>query len=144
MQTLFSLLSLPGEPTDMVFPLLSFQTSKAPELVQYKVAAMRRLRLFNDDSIPDDATPASLASRRMLVAKAMFGKLGTNSNIEQSFFVIWGCNTFIGDQVYMNRGYDLSLSKSLSPVPIPFFLVVNLFDLSRTHKRLSANYLLCS
>jgi hypothetical protein len=39
----------------------------------------------------------------MAVAKRMFGRLGQNASIEQAFFVTWGCNTFIGDDVYINR-----------------------------------------
>lgn len=82
----------------------SFQTSKADELVVYKVDTMRRLRAFNDDSIPVGSTPASLTMRRMAVAKEMLGSLGEKTTIETSFFITWGCNTFVGDGVYMNRG----------------------------------------
>jgi maltose O-acetyltransferase len=64
---------------------------------------MRKLQSFNDASIPPDATLASLASRRMQVAKTMLGKMGTKVNIEPPFFLTWGCNIFIGDGVYMNR-----------------------------------------
>ncbi|KAJ5368469.1 uncharacterized protein N7496_008229 [Penicillium cataractarum] len=44
----------------------------------------------------------------MAVAKRMLGRVGKNTNIEQSFFVTWGCNTFIGDDVYINR--DVSIT----------------------------------
>ncbi|GKT44136.1 putative acetyltransferase YJL218W [Colletotrichum spaethianum] len=82
---------------------MCFRSSKDLELVQYKVDVMRRLQTFNDATILDNATLASLASRRMQVAKGMLGKLGTNVNIEPPFFVTWGCNLFIGDGVYINR-----------------------------------------
>ncbi len=39
----------------------------------------------------------------MGVAKAVLGKLGQNMTIERPFFIIWGCNTFLGDDVYLNR-----------------------------------------
>lgn len=64
---------------------------------------MRKLQSFNDGFIPPDATLALLASRRMQVAKGMLGKMGTRVNIEPPFFLTWGCNTFVGDGVYMNR-----------------------------------------
>lgn len=68
------------------------------------MGTMRKLRSFNDNTIADDDTSTSLATRRMLIAKEMLGKLGTDVNIEPSFFLTWGCNTFVGDKVYMNRG----------------------------------------
>lgn len=40
----------------------------------------------------------------MSVAKTMFRKLGKGVKIESGFFITWGCNTFIGESVYMNRG----------------------------------------
>lgn len=84
--------------------LFSFATSRAPELQEFKLNMRRKLLLFNDNSIPEDSTLASLTARRMAVAKGMFGRLGANVNIEPPFFIIWGCNTFIGDGVYMNCG----------------------------------------
>ncbi|KZL71399.1 maltose O-acetyltransferase [Colletotrichum tofieldiae] len=86
---------------------MCFQSSNDRELVQHKVDVMRRLQSFNDATIPDDATLASLASRRMQVAKGMLGKLGTNANIEPPFFVTWGCNLFVGDGVYINRSVSI-------------------------------------
>lgn len=71
---------------------------------EFKLAMKRTLLSFNDSSIPEGSTLASLTARRMAVAKGMFGRLGANVNIEPPFFVIWGCNTFIGDNVYMNCG----------------------------------------
>jgi hypothetical protein len=64
----------------------------------------RKLQSFNDNSIPEGSTLTSLTARRMAVAKGVFGRLGTNVNIESPFFIIWGCNTFVGDGVYMNCG----------------------------------------
>lgn len=65
---------------------------------------MRKLQSFNDTTIPEDATLASLASPRMQVVKECMGKMGAEVNIEPPFFMIWGCNIFLGDRVYMNRG----------------------------------------
>lgn len=64
---------------------------------------MKKLYSFNDAAIPADATLASLALRRMQVAKSIMGKMGTQVNIQPPFFVTWGCNIFIGDGVYINR-----------------------------------------
>jgi len=72
---------------------------------KFRIETMRRLRSFNDNSIPDDASIESLKARRMAVAKQMLGKLGDRANIEPPFFCGWGCNTFVGDGVYMNRKY---------------------------------------
>ncbi|SPJ78709.1 related to galactoside O-acetyltransferase [Fusarium torulosum] len=67
----------------------------------------QKLQSFNDNSIPEGSTLASLTARRMAVAKDMFGRLGASVNIESPFFIIWGCNTFIGDGVYMNCGVTI-------------------------------------
>lgn len=72
-------------------------------MMHYKSATKKKLLSFNDESIPDGSTLASLKSRRMAVAKAMFGKLGQNVTIEPPFFLLWGCNIFIGNGVYINR-----------------------------------------
>lgn len=66
---------------------------------------MRKLRAFNNDDIPDDATLSSIKMKRMALAKQMIGKMGKSVNIETPFFIVWGCNTFIGNGVYMNREY---------------------------------------
>ncbi|KAJ9422651.1 trimeric LpxA-like protein [Fusarium oxysporum] len=68
-----------------------------------QISYKKRLLSFNDESIPDGSTLASLKSRRMEVAKEMFGKLGQDVTIEPPFFLLWGCNIFIGNGVYMNR-----------------------------------------
>jgi maltose O-acetyltransferase len=83
---------------------LSFSTKAVPELGEFKLAVLRKLRTFHDESIPDECTLASLTQRRMAVAKTMCGHLGGNVNIEPPFFITWGCNTFIGHDVYINRG----------------------------------------
>ncbi|KAF5667175.1 galactoside o-acetyltransferase [Fusarium heterosporum] len=82
---------------------MNLAISSCPELNEYKLGVMRKLRSFNDDSIPDDATLESLKMKRMTVAKQMLGKMGKGVSIEPQFFVIWGCNTFIGSGVYINR-----------------------------------------
>ncbi|KAK6823618.1 trimeric LpxA-like protein [Apiospora arundinis] len=86
---------------------MDFATSRAPELQEFKINMRRKMLLFNDSSIPESATLASLTARRMAVAKGMFGRLGANVNIETPFFMIWGCNTFVGDGVYMNCGVSI-------------------------------------
>ncbi|KAM0347396.1 hypothetical protein ACHAPU_004917 [Fusarium lateritium] len=82
---------------------MNFNSNKEKEQRDYKLLAMRKLRSFNDDSIPDDATVASLKRRRMAVAKGMLGQLGEAVNIEPPFYMTWGCNIFIGKNVYINR-----------------------------------------
>ncbi|KAM0191705.1 hypothetical protein ACHAPI_008757 [Fusarium lateritium] len=82
---------------------MNFATYKSQELMDYKLMAMKRLRSFNDDSIPDGSTLKSLKTRRMAVAKEMFGQLGQDVTIEAPCFHVWGCNIFIGDRVYINR-----------------------------------------
>lgn len=83
--------------------MYSLVISNSRELNEYKLGVMRKLRSFNDDNIPDDATLASLKMRRMTIAKQMLGKMGRDTSIESPFFVIWGCNTFVGNGVYINR-----------------------------------------
>ncbi|CAJ0546563.1 Ff.00g011900.m01.CDS01 [Fusarium sp. VM40] len=79
-----------------------FAASRARELQDFKLNMRRKLQSFNDNSIPEDSTLASLTARHMAVAKDFFGRMGANVNIESPFFIIWGCNTFIRDGVYMN------------------------------------------
>jgi hypothetical protein len=81
----------------------SLDISNSPELNDYKLGVMRKLRSFNNDDIPDDATLASIKMKRMATAKQMLGKMGKQVTIEPPFFVIWGCNTFVGNGVYINR-----------------------------------------
>jgi hypothetical protein len=69
----------------------------------YMFSTIERLRSFNDDSIPQGSTIEILKTRRMGAAKGLLGRLGEAVNIETPFFVGWGCNTFIGDGVYINR-----------------------------------------
>ncbi|KAG5665456.1 hypothetical protein KAF25_009581 [Fusarium avenaceum] len=78
---------------------MNFTTNNSQELMDYKLIAMKRLRSFNDDSIPDGSTLASLKTRRMAVAKEMLGQLGQDVAIEPPFFHTWGCNIFIGNRV---------------------------------------------
>ena len=47
----------------------------------------------------------------MTVAEALIGKLGERVNIEPPLFVGWGCNVFLGDDVYINR--ELVMANSL-------------------------------
>ncbi|CAG1959284.1 unnamed protein product [Fusarium graminearum] len=86
---------------------MDFATSRAPELQEFKLDMRRKLQSFNDNSIPEGSTLAYLTARRMAVAKGIFGRLGANVNVEPPFFIIWGCNTFVGDGVYMNCGVSI-------------------------------------
>jgi hypothetical protein len=100
---------------------------------KYRIEIMRRLRSFNDNAIPDDASIESLKARRMAVAKQMLGKLGDEANIEPPFFCGWGCNTFVGDGAYMNRKYFSPFRSS--------FVFYSLFIVSQyttMHQSLSA------
>ncbi|KAF4955607.1 hypothetical protein FGADI_4442 [Fusarium gaditjirri] len=82
---------------------MNFNTGNSQEMMEYKLTTKKKLLSFNDESITDGSTLASLKSRRMGVAKEMFGKLGQNVTIEPPLFLLWGCNIFIGNGVYMNR-----------------------------------------
>lgn len=70
---------------------------------KFKLNVRRKLVKFNDPSIDDEDTLDSLKSRRMNVAKTIFGRLGLGTNIEAPLFCTWGCNTFIGSNIYINR-----------------------------------------
>ena len=96
-----AIMELYADQAPIVF---SFSASGVPELSEFRLDVLRKRSAFNDESIPDGSTLASLTARRMAVAKTMFGRLGGSVNIEPLFFITWGCNTFIGDNVYINRG----------------------------------------
>jgi hypothetical protein len=81
----------------------SFKAGNSQIMLNYKLEIRKHLKSFNDDSLPDGCTLESLKCRRMAVAKLIFGKLGRSTDIEAPFFCTWGCNTFIGVNVYMNR-----------------------------------------
>lgn len=70
---------------------------------RFKLNVRRKLLKFNDSSISDEDTLDSLKQRRMAAAKDIFGKVGEGTNIEAPFFCTWGCTTFIGESVYINR-----------------------------------------
>lgn len=82
----------------------SFKAANAQIMLDHKFNTRRRLLEFNDESIPDGSTLESLKIRRLAVAKRILGKLGKGTNIEgPGFFVTFGCNTFVGKDVYINR-----------------------------------------
>ncbi|KAK8091235.1 amino acid transporter [Apiospora phragmitis] len=91
---------------------MDFATSRAPELQAFKLNMRRKLQSFNDNSMPEGSTLASLTARRIAVAKGMFGRLGANVNIEPPFFIIWGCNTFGADRT---RRLYLPITHALDP-----------------------------
>ncbi|KAJ5755217.1 hypothetical protein N7533_004760 [Penicillium manginii] len=82
---------------------MSFTASRSPELQDHKLRTLTSLNEFNETTIPEGSTLASLKTRRMTVAKDLLGKTGERVNIEPPFFVGWGCNVFIGNDVYINR-----------------------------------------
>ncbi|KAJ5958198.1 uncharacterized protein N7479_005348 [Penicillium vulpinum] len=86
---------------------MNFSASKSIELEDYKLQTLTKLNDFNDLTIPDGSTLMSLKTRRMAVAKSLLGQLGDEVTIEPPFFVGWGCNVFIGDNVYINREVSL-------------------------------------
>lgn len=82
---------------------VSFKACLADCMPKFKLDVRKQLLKFNDPSIEDEDTLDSLKKRRMSVAKNLFGKLGLGTNIEAPLFCTWGCNTFIGKNVYINR-----------------------------------------
>ncbi|KAI9649595.1 hypothetical protein NHQ30_002176 [Ciborinia camelliae] len=94
---------------------MNFKARLADCMMEYKLSVRKKLLKFNDTSINDEDTLDDLKNRRMAVAKTAFGKLGLGTNIEAPLFCTWGCNTFIGEDVYINR--DVSIYDS-APVKI--------------------------
>ncbi|KAG4027620.1 hypothetical protein MFRU_028g00420 [Monilinia fructicola] len=94
---------------------MNFKACLADCMPKFKLDVRKQLLKFNDPSIEDEDTLDSLKKRRMSVAKNLFGKLGLGTNIEAPLFCTWGCNTFIGKNVYINR--DVSIFDS-APVKI--------------------------
>jgi len=72
-------------------------------MLEHKLTVRKRLKVLNDDSIPEHSTLDSLKAHRFSAAKRIFGKLGAGTNIEAPHFCTFGCNTFIGEGVYINR-----------------------------------------
>ncbi|QSZ34277.1 hypothetical protein DSL72_005867 [Monilinia vaccinii-corymbosi] len=94
---------------------MNFKACLADRMPKFKLDVRRQLLKFNDPSIDDEDTLDSLKKRRISIAKSLFGKLGLGTNIEAPLFCTWGCNTFIGKNVYINR--DVSIFDS-APVKI--------------------------
>lgn len=94
---------------------MNFRACLADCMPKYKLDVRRKILKFNDSSIGDEDTLDDLKNRRMAVAKTIFGRLGPDTNIEAPLFCTWGCNTFIGKNVYINR--DVSIFDS-APVQI--------------------------
>ncbi|KAB8298000.1 hypothetical protein EYC80_001773 [Monilinia laxa] len=94
---------------------MNFKACLTDCMPKFKLDVRKQLLKFNDPSIEDEDTLDSLKKRRMSVAKNLFGKLGLGTNIEAPLFCTWGCNTFIGKNVYINR--DVSIFDS-APVKI--------------------------
>lgn len=91
------------QPPNIDEYVFSFTISKSPKLQARKLETLKLLNDFNDPTIPDGSTVESLKMRRIAVARNLLGKIGENVNIEPPFFVGWGCNTFLGNGVYINR-----------------------------------------
>ncbi|ESZ90818.1 hypothetical protein SBOR_8794 [Sclerotinia borealis F-4128] len=94
---------------------MNFKARLADRMPKFKLNVRRKLLKFNDSSINDEDTLDDLKMRRMAVAKTFIGKLGPDTNIEAPLFCTWGCNTFNGQNVYINR--DVSIFDS-APVKI--------------------------
>jgi maltose O-acetyltransferase len=91
----------------------------------YKLAALKHLQAFNDNSIPLDGTLSSLKSNRMAIASEMLGSLASNVNIEPPFFCSWGFNILLGENVYINRQWvSLHLFTPESDLTLPCLLVI--------------------
>lgn len=73
-------------------------------MIDFKYALMEKWEKFDDHTMLSDDTLATLNARRMSMAKGIFAKIGTNVFIEPGLSTNWGCNTFIGNKVYINRG----------------------------------------
>ncbi|KUJ16586.1 maltose o-acetyltransferase-like protein, partial [Mollisia scopiformis] len=82
---------------------LYFSAAKSDLMQDHKLEIMRKLVSYNDLPIPEHSTIKYLKQHRVQILAQMMGKLGSSVNIEAPFYCIWGCNTFIGDGVYMNR-----------------------------------------
>ncbi|PQE26141.1 hypothetical protein CJF30_00000873 [Rutstroemia sp. NJR-2017a BBW] len=87
----------------------NFAARNSESMLDYKLNVRRKLLKFNDQSIGDDDTLGSLKDRRMAAAKSLFGKVGDGTNIEAPFFCTWGCTTFIGKDVYINRNAPVQI-----------------------------------
>lgn len=72
-------------------------------MVSFKWALNEKWQSLNDDAFLAEDTLATLNARRMAAAKTIFGNIGADSFIEPCISINWGCNTFIGDRVYINR-----------------------------------------
>jgi maltose O-acetyltransferase len=105
--------------------LTSFEVSASPLMQSYKLATLKHLQAFNDNSIPLDGTLSSLKSNRMAIASEMLGSLASNVNIEPPFFCSWGFNILLGENVYINRQWvSLHLFTPESDLTLPCLLVI--------------------
>ncbi|CZR67738.1 related to galactoside O-acetyltransferase [Phialocephala subalpina] len=82
---------------------MNFQAQNSQVMSDHKLKIMKQLNSFNDPSVPEHSSLQPLKDRRMGIASQVMGKLGTRVNIEFPFFCVWGCNIFIGNDVYINR-----------------------------------------
>lgn len=65
-------------------------------MMDIKMDVMKKLKFFNE--------PANPPKMRQEMAEFLFGKIGTETLISQGIFMIWGCNTVIGDGVFLGTG----------------------------------------
>lgn len=86
---------------------MNFKAANSPNMQAHKLGIRKRLKDFNDDSIPDGSTLESLKLRRLSVARQFLGNLGRSTNIEAPLFVTFGCNVFIGEGCYINRNVSI-------------------------------------
>lgn len=69
----------------------------------HRLAVMKLLHSFNNENLADGCTMQTLVLSRIEIARKLFGSAGEEVKIETPFFSWFGCNTFIGDGVYINR-----------------------------------------
>jgi hypothetical protein len=74
-----------------------------PEMQAHRLAVMKLLYSFNNENLTDCYTIETLLLNRMEIARNLLGSVGEGVKIEAPFFSAFGCNTFIGDGVYINR-----------------------------------------
>jgi len=77
---------------------------------EHRITVKKLLTSFNHENLIEGSTIDSLRNERMEVARKLMGGVGERVNIEAPFFCAFGCNTFLGDDVYINRESDSTLS----------------------------------
>ena len=79
---------------------------------EHRITVKRLLNSFNHENLIEGSTVISLHNERMAIARKLVGSVGERVNIEAPFFCAWGCNTFLADDVYINRESVQTFSSS--------------------------------